>query len=89
MNGSEVLDLARDAIWLMLALSAPIMLVGLAVGVVIALFQALTQVQEMTLVFVPKIIAIFVTMLIALPFIGATMGGYMARIGDMIVVAGI
>ena len=50
--------------------SAPLMLVGLVVGVVISLFQALTQIQEMTLVFVPKILAIFVAMLIALPFMG-------------------
>ena len=49
MTGPEVLDFAREAIWLMLDMSAPIMLVGLAVGVTIALFQALTQVQEMTL----------------------------------------
>ncbi len=47
------------------------MIVGLVVGVVIALFQALTQIQEMTLVFVPKILAIFVTMLLTLPFMGA------------------
>ena len=72
----------------MLAMSAPIMLVGLAVGVTIALFQALTQVQEMTLVFVPKIIAIFITMLITLPFLGATMAGYMDRVVDMIIVGG-
>ena len=49
------------------------MIVGLVVGIVIALFQALTQIQEQTLVFVPKIIAIFLTMLLALPFMGATM----------------
>ncbi|MNL70689.1 flagellar biosynthesis protein FliQ [compost metagenome] len=64
------------------------MLVGLIVGVVIALFQALTQIQEMTLVFVPKIIAIFVTMLITLPFLGATMSGFMDRVVDMIIVGG-
>ena len=64
------------------------MIVGLVVGVVIALFQALTQIQEMTLVFVPKILAIFVTMLIALPFMGATLGGYMMRVVDMIITGG-
>ncbi|MEE2566894.1 flagellar biosynthesis protein FliQ [Hyphobacterium marinum] len=84
MNGSEVIDLGRDAIWLMLAMSAPIMLVGLAVGVTIALFQALTQVQEMTLVFVPKIIAIFVALLIFLPFMGALMSAFMNGIADRI-----
>ena len=64
------------------------MIVGLLVGVVIALFQALTQIQEMTLVFVPKIIAIFVTMLLTLPFMGATMQAFMERIVDMIIVGG-
>ena len=65
-------------------MSAPIMLVGLAVGVTIALFQALTQVQEMTLVFVPKIIAIFIALLIFLPLMGALMSGFMTIIFDRI-----
>jgi flagellar biosynthetic protein FliQ len=64
------------------------MIVGLVVGVVIALFQALTQIQEQTLVFVPKILAIFVTMLLTLPFMGAILGSYMTRIADMIIVGG-
>ena len=88
MTGAEVLDVGRDAIWLTIQLCAPILLVGLVVGVAIGLFQALTQIQEMTLVFVPKIIAIFVTMLIALPFMGATLGGYMDRIAQMIIAGG-
>ena len=88
MTGAEVLDIARDGIWVLIIVSAPMMIVGLVVGVVIALFQALTQIQEMTLVFVPKILAIFVTMLIALPFMGEMMQGYMTRIADMIVTGG-
>jgi flagellar biosynthetic protein FliQ len=88
MTGAEVLDIARDGIWTMIIISAPMMLVGLVVGVVIALFQALTQIQEMTLVFVPKIIAIFVTMLLTLPFMGAVMQSFMNRIVDMIIVGG-
>jgi flagellar biosynthetic protein FliQ len=88
MTGLQVLDIARDGIWVMIIVAAPMMIVGLVVGVVIALFHALTQIQEMTLVFVPKIIAIFVAMLIALPFMGAAMAGYMTRVADMIVVGG-
>ena len=88
MTGLDVLDIARDGIWVMIIVAAPMMIVGLLVGVVIALFQALTQIQEMTLVFVPKIIAIFVAMLIALPFMGATMAGFMNRVADLIVVGG-
>ncbi|QYO75262.1 flagellar biosynthesis protein FliQ [Devosia salina] len=88
MTGAEVLDIASQGIWTLIIVSMPMMLVGLIVGVVIALFQALTQIQEMTLVFVPKIIAIFVTMLITLPFLGATMSGFMDRVVDMIIVGG-
>jgi flagellar biosynthetic protein FliQ len=88
MTGAVVLDIARDSIWTLILISAPMMLVGLLVGVVIALFQALTQIQEMTLVFVPKIIAIFLTMLLTLPFMGALMQGFMARVADLIVVGG-
>jgi len=88
MNGAQVLDIARDGIWVMILVAAPMMIVGLVVGIVIALFQALTQIQEQTLVFVPKILAIFITMLIALPFMGAAMSGYMTRLADMIVTGG-
>jgi len=84
MNGPEVIDFARDSIYTLLLIAAPIMLVGLFVGVVIALIQALTQIQEMTLVFIPKIIAIFIATLIALPFIGATLGGFMTRVAEQI-----
>ena len=88
MTGADVLDIASQGIWTLLIVSMPMMLVGLAVGVVIALFQALTQIQEMTLVFVPKIVAIFVTMLLTLPFCGAVMAGYMNQVVDMIIVGG-
>ncbi|MEO5806865.1 flagellar biosynthesis protein FliQ [Devosia sp.] len=88
MNGAQVLDIATDSIWVLLIVSMPMMLVGLVVGVIVALFQALTQIQEQTLIFVPKILAIFVTMLITLPFLGATMSAYMSRIVDMIIVGG-
>lgn len=88
MTGAEVLDVAREGIWVLILVASPLMIAGLVVGVVIALFQALTQIQEMTLVFVPKILVIFVTMLVALPFMGATMGGYMNRLADLIVSGG-
>ncbi|HEY0919093.1 flagellar biosynthesis protein FliQ [Devosia sp.] len=88
MTGAEALDVAREGIWVLIIVSAPMMIVGLVVGVVIALFQALTQIQEMTLVFVPKILAIFVALLVSLPFIGATMNGYMLKLADMIVTGG-
>lgn len=88
MTGPEVMDVARDAITTLILVSSPIMLVGLAVGVGISLFQALTQIQEMTLVFVPKILAIFIAMLVALPFMAATMQGQMLRIAARIASGG-
>ena len=65
-------------------MSAPVMLIGLGVGVVVALFQALTQIQEMTLVFVPKIIAIFIALLVFLPLMGGLMGSFMINVMDRI-----
>jgi flagellar biosynthesis protein FliQ len=88
MTGPEVLDVGREAITTLLLVSSPLMLVGLVVGVVISLFQALTQIQEMTLVFVPKILAIFAAMLIALPFMADVLQGQMIRIAARIVSGG-
>jgi flagellar biosynthetic protein FliQ len=84
MNGAEVLDVGRDAIWLTLQLSAPMLIVGLVVGVSIGLLQALTQIQEQTLIFAPKIIAIFASLLICLPLMGALMSGFMRQIAARI-----
>jgi flagellar biosynthetic protein FliQ len=84
MTGPEVLDVARDSIMTLVLVSSPLMLVGLIVGVVISLFQALTQIQEMTLVFVPKILAIFIALLIALPFMADLLNSHMARLAARI-----
>jgi flagellar biosynthetic protein FliQ len=84
MNGAETLDFAREAIYVLLKISAPAMLAALVVGVTIGLLQALTQIQEMTLVFVPKIIAIFLVLLFTLPFVGAAMGGLMTDVAQRI-----
>lgn len=84
MTGPEVLDIAREAIYTLVIVSAPVMLVGLGVGVVISLVQAITQIQEMTLVFVPKILAIFISLLIALPFMAEKLHMEMLRIAARI-----
>ncbi|GLK76334.1 flagellar biosynthesis protein FliQ [Methylopila jiangsuensis] len=88
MNGGEVLDVARDGLWTILLVGGPLMAVTLVVGVVVSLFQALTQIQEMTLVFVPKILALFLALLLALPFMGDAMAGHMARIAGRIASGG-
>jgi len=85
MSGPEVLDVARDALATLVLVASPLMLIGLVVGVIISLLQALTQIQEMTLVFVPKILAIFAAMLIALPFMADLLHAHMLRIAAKIV----
>ncbi len=84
MNGAEVLDVGRDAIEVLLRISGPLVLVALVTGVVVALFQAITQIQEMTLTFVPKILALFASLLIFLPFMSLTLLAFMERIADHI-----
>ncbi len=85
MTGPEVLDVAREAIFTLIVVASPVMLVGLAVGVVISLLQAVTQIQEMTLAFVPKILAIFVSLLIALPFMAERLHAEMLRLAARII----
>ena len=88
MTPPDVLDVARDAITVLLRVSGPVMLVGLAVGMIIALFQALTQLQEMTLTFVPKILAVFASLLLLLPFMMTSLMAFMERIVQRIVSGG-
>lgn len=85
MTGAQVLDLAREAIYVLIIVSGPMMIVGLSVGLIVSLFQALTQIQEMTLAFVPKIVAIFLTLLITLPFAGQKLSGLMQLISEQII----
>lgn len=85
MTGPEVLDVARDSIITLVMVAAPLMLVGLAVGVAISLVQALTQIQEMTLAFVPKILAIFIALLLMLPFMADKMQAHMMRLATHII----
>ena len=84
MTPADSIDFAREAIWVLLEIAAPAMIAGLVVGLAIGLLQALTQIQEMTLVFVPKIIVIFLVLLITLPFAGAAMYGLMTEIAGRI-----
>ncbi|HEV7370809.1 flagellar biosynthesis protein FliQ [Arenibaculum sp.] len=85
MNEADVLEVLRDGIWAVLLIALPALVVALAVGVCISLLQALTQVQEMTLTFVPKIVVILVTTVLALPFMYATLATYSERLADLIV----
>ena len=59
MNQAAIIEIGRESMWVVLKVAGPIMMAGLLIGLVIALFQALTSIQEMTLTFVPKILVIF------------------------------
>lgn len=85
MTGTEVLDLARDAITTLIFVVGPLVVVALTVGITIALFQSLTQIQEMTLTFAPKILAMFASLLFFLPFMGSTLAEFVSRIADRII----
>jgi flagellar biosynthetic protein FliQ len=64
MSTSVVMDIAREALWLIIKCSAPLLLVSLVVGLVVSIFQTVTSIQEQTLTFVPKILSIFTTLII-------------------------
>ncbi len=85
MNQLEILDIARDAVWVSVKIAAPVMIVALVVGLIVSLFQALTQIQEMTLAFVPKILVIFLSLLIFLPFMLSTLTNFTEELVDRII----
>ncbi len=78
MNELEVLEIARTAIFTLLKIVTPVLLVALFIGLIIGIFQALTQIQEMTLAFVPKILGVFVAIILLFPF----MLGQMQMLSD-------
>ena len=84
MDPASIIDFARGAMLVLLEIIAPSMITALVVGLGIGLLQAVTQIQEQTLVFVPKIVASFVVLLLSLPFIGAAMSGLMTDIAARI-----
>lgn len=84
MEPSEFLDLGRDGIFVLITTVGPLLAISLSVGLTVALFQALTQIQEMTLTFVPKIVATFIALLVFLPFMGGNLKGFMERIAERI-----
>jgi flagellar biosynthesis protein FliQ len=87
MEAREVVDITREAIWVLLIIGAPMMLTALVVGLIVSLFQALTQIQEQTLTFVPKVVSMLFVMAIAMPYMIQTLVDFnedlYARIADM------
>ena len=88
MNSLDFIEISREGLIVMLKLGAPIMLIALITGLSISLVQALTQIQEMTLAFVPKILVIFVSMLMFMPFMMSTLTDFSQRLFDRIISLG-
>ncbi len=76
MDPQTAIDLAREALWMTLLIGAPVLVTGLIVGLAVSLLQALTQIQEQTVVFVPKIIAMLLVLSLSLPWLIAHMMQY-------------
>lgn len=89
MNETAVMEIGREALWIVLLTAGPIMFAGLLIGLVIALFQALTTIQEMTLTFVPKIIVIFLAIMVFLPFMMTEVVEFSRRLFDRMISLGI
>lgn len=85
MDAFQAAEFAKASLMLTLTLAGPMLIASLVVGVAVGLFQALTQVQESTLTFVPKIVAIGVVMLLCLPLMGHALSTFMARVADAII----
>ncbi len=88
MNEVTIVEVGREALFVILKTAGPIMLSGLIIGLIIALFQALTTIQEMTLTFVPKILVIFVAIIVFLPFMMTTVVEFAQRLFDRMVALG-
>lgn len=88
MNSTEVMEVSREALMVALKVGTPILVLALVVGLIIALFQALTQIQELTLTFVPKILVMFVALMALMPFMLTTMVTFGQSLMDRIVALG-
>ena len=80
MDPQDAIDLGREAIWTALLIGSPVLLAGMLVGLLIGLLQALTQIQEQTVAFVPKILAMILTLSLALPWLIVRMVQYSSEL---------
>lgn len=83
MNEALILDIARDALKTMIFVSGPVLLVGLAAGVLIQVFQTLTSLQEATLSFVPKLLIVFASLILLMPYMLHQMQEFFRRMMDI------
>ncbi len=85
MNQADVLEVSRLTFFVILKAGGPIMAAGLVIGLIIAVFQTLTSIQEMTLTFVPKIIIIFAAVIVFMPFMMTSVLEFSNTLFDMII----
>lgn len=80
MTEAQVLEVGRQALWVLIQIALPVLVFGMVVGILVSLFQAVTQIQEVTLTFVPKIVAVAVALVIFGPWMLATMVAFMVKL---------
>ena len=88
MNEAQLLDIAREGVWCMIKIAAPVLLAGLAVGVLISILQSVTQLQETTLTFVPKVLVMFAALILFLPFMINTLSDFWRSVLDRMISGG-
>lgn len=88
MTEAQLLDIAREGIWCMIKISAPVLLAGLAVGLLVAVLQSVTQLQETTLTFVPKALVMFGALVLFLPFMINTLSDFWRSVLDRMISGG-
>jgi len=85
MNETQVLEITRDGLLTLLLVVTPVLLIGMVIGLLISLVQTLTQIQEMTLTFVPKLVLVFLALILLMPFMFHELKIYSDRVFDIIV----
>ncbi len=85
MNPVDVLEISKSALFTLLKSGAPVMLVGMTIGLIVSLFQALTQIQEMTLTFVPKILSIFLALIAFSAYMSSVLFSFFEQVVDLMI----
>ena len=88
MTEAEIVDITRESIFTLIKMVGPMLIIAMFIGLLIGLFQALTQIQEMTITFVPKIIAVFVSLIFLMPFMISQITTFTNNMYDRIISLG-
>ena len=88
MNEAEAIEIAREGVWVLLQMVLPLLVISLIVGVVISLFQALTQIQEQTITFAPKLVIMLISLIVLLPFMIQSLNSFTVKLFQRIITIG-